>query len=846
MRAGCQQRRQNDRSLLRACVEAMEVRLHFSAALNPPLGIHYAIPAHSDVSTAAIPAGGGGSATAPFTPAQIRHFYGLDAVSLNGITGDGSGQTIGIVDAYDQPDMLDSTDPNFDISDLHLFDQQFGLPDPPSFTKVDEFGGTNLPTDYDSGWAIEISLDVEWAHAIAPAASIVLVECNSASYEDLLTYGAATAGQLASVVSMSFVGQEFNGDSYYDSAFTARQGVTFVAAAGDSGSGSTGYPAFSPDVLAVGGTQITTSDSNGGYGSEAVWNDRYGATGGAVSSVTPKPDYQSNVTISSTARVVPDVAFDAAPSTGVYVYDSSQSPTSHLYQVGGTSLSSPCWAGILAITNQARALIGLGTLSGRSETLPRLYQLPSTDFNDITAGDNYGYSAGPGYDACTGLGTPIAPLLIPDLAGGDTISGRVFQDNNGNGTFDGTDTPFAGQTVFLDLNNDGIQEANEPTAMTNASGYYSFTDQIGGETGSVLLAADPIGFVQVQGSTPLVSSYGSSQSLTTALFPIQFTDSAGSASYSVGLNASGTRVQISIDGTVEFSAAATLPPSLTFDLTGAGDGLTVDGSNGNPVPTGGISLTGAAEGDPLTVIGTTSENDAFTVTSSSIAFGSKPINFSNVSKLLLNPGVGTDSLTVNSGSVTIAGQSPGLGILTRQFSAITVAANSSAIFANAASHDDRMLVICAALSVDPAAMLDLGGNDMIIQNGDLAAITALLGSGYNNGAWTGRGIASSAAANDPTSLTALGVIDNTGAVFGPSNLFDGYAPAVTDILVKYTWYGDTNLDGQVDGSDYTRIDNGFNNQLTGWENGDFSYDSIVDGSDYTLIDNAFNSQGTPL
>ncbi len=301
-----------------------------------------------------------------------------------------------------------------------------------------------------------------------------------------------------------------------------------------------------------------------------------------------------------------------------------------------------------------------------------------------------------------------------------------------------------------------------------------------------------------------------------------------------------------MNGVVEYSAPASLPPSLTFNLTGAGDSLTIDGTNGNPVPAGGISLTGAASGDALTVIGTASGNDAFTVTSSSISFGANPINFSNVSSLLLNPGLGTDSLAVNSGSITIESQNPGLGILTRHFSAISLAAGADLSFATAPAHRDRTLVLTAALSMASGATLDLGGNDMVVQNGDPGAISSLITTGFNSGAWNGTGIMSSAAANDPRFLTALGMIDNLQSVFGPSNPFDGYAPATTDILIRYTYYGDTNLDGQIDGSDYTRIDNGFFNHLTGWENGDFNYDSSIDGSDYTLIENAFNTQTSPM
>jgi hypothetical protein len=141
--------------------------------------------------------------------------------------------------------------------------------------------------------------------------------------------------------------------------------------------------------------------------------------------------------------------------------------------------------------------------------------------------------------------------------------------------------------------------------------------------------------------------------------------------------------------------------------------------------------------------------------------------------------------------------------------------------------------------------LDLTGNDLDVQAGGpaaLAAITRLVAQGYNNGTWTGAGITSSSAANDPKHLTALGVILNTVA----SNSFDGQSVAVNDTLVKYTYYGDANLDGRVDGSDYTKIDNGYLNHLTGWFNGDFNYDGVVDGSDYTLIDNSFNTQGAQI
>ena len=154
------------------------------------------------------------------TPSQIRTAYGFNAISFGSVTGDGSGQTIAIVDAYDNPKFVSSTSNSYNTSDLHLFDQAFGIADPPSFKKVSQSGSTSYPTG-DTGWGGEIALDVEWAHALAPKASILLVEANSSSYSDLMAavnYAKTVSG--VSVVSMSWGGSEFTGETSYDSNFT--------------------------------------------------------------------------------------------------------------------------------------------------------------------------------------------------------------------------------------------------------------------------------------------------------------------------------------------------------------------------------------------------------------------------------------------------------------------------------------------------------------------------------------------------------------------------------------------------------------------------------------------------
>jgi hypothetical protein len=150
--------------------------------------------------------------------------------------------------------------------------------------------------------------------------------------------------------------------------------------------------------------------------------------------------------------------------------------------------------------------------------------------------------------------------------------------------------------------------------------------------------------------------------------------------------------------------------------------------------------------------------------------------------------------------------------------------------------------------------LDLANNDLDVPGGNLATLTNQLKEGYNSGNWNGTGgIVSSSATNNTAHLTTLGIILNTAngttPVYGTGTAlgtFDGTSPAATDVLIKYTYYGDTNLDGKVDGSDYVRIDNGALMGLTGWYNGDFNYDGVINGSEYTLIDNAYNTQGAQI
>ncbi|MGP0066705.1 MAG: Calx-beta domain-containing protein [Isosphaeraceae bacterium] len=375
-----------------------------------------------------------------YTPAQIKQAYGIDAIPPfagpggTSVTPDGSGQTIAIVDAYNDPNIL---------GDLSAFDAMFLLPAPPSFQIYNQSGvpitnliGTNdssVPgTDPDGGWEDEEAQDVEWAHAIAPGANIILVEANYgvSDVEDAVHWAETESG--ASVVSMSLGlmgGAEFPDEVDADqSFFSPAVGVTLVASTGDHGILSQEYPAFSPNVVAVGGTSLYLNP-DGSYLTETAWQ----GSGGGISryevpASTPAgprptpPSYQAS--LGHDARTTPDVSFVADQATGVPVVNSygKTDPSTFLEtDGGGTSLSAPCWAALIAIADQGRVLAGKGPLSGRTETLPALYALPDADFHDIIDGDNGqsdagpGNSAGRGYDLVTGRGSPVANLLVPGL-----------------------------------------------------------------------------------------------------------------------------------------------------------------------------------------------------------------------------------------------------------------------------------------------------------------------------------------------------------------------------------------------------------------------------------------------
>ena len=344
---------------------------------------------------------------ASYTPPQVATAYHWPAEAS------GSGQTIGILElggGYRQ-------------ADLTAYFKTLGLA-APAITSVLVDGGKNKPTNANSADG-EVMLDIEVAASVAPGAKVAVYFAPNTDqgFIDAITTAVHDTKNNPSVLSISWGGPESGWTQQSMTALdaacqsAAALGITITAAAGDDGStdGGTGnnvdFPASSPHVLACGGTKLDANAAT--IVSEVVWNElasQEGATGGGVSDVFALPVWQSSAKVPSPGgnaggRGVPDVAGDADPTTGYTIRVDGETAV-----IGGTSAVAPLWAGLIAVANQQ-----LGAKVGFIQ--PAIYAAKAAAaFNDITQGSNGAFSAGPGWDACTGLGSPIAAKLIPLLA----------------------------------------------------------------------------------------------------------------------------------------------------------------------------------------------------------------------------------------------------------------------------------------------------------------------------------------------------------------------------------------------------------------------------------------------
>jgi subtilase family serine protease len=401
-------------------------------------------------------------------PDQIRAAYGFDQLLNNNVNG--AGRTIVIIDAYGSDTIQ---------SDLASQDSYFGLPAPPAFNIIYPDGTPDPTTPSNrAGWKGETTLDVLSSHAIAPAATIDLVVAKSNNDSDILSATQYVADHnLGDVVSQSYgeaeqcMGTTLLNQQHALFQQLANENITLLASSGDQGAGlptcdGNGYfkaastPATDPNVTAVGGTDLvtvpatgidchgnpaTTSttacpafvvNANGQWVSESVWNEGAGrSTGGGVSTVYGRPDYQAPVVKDTKMREIPDIAYSASLGHSILIIMSCTAADTSacgavgtfVFGFGGTSAGSPQWAGLVADADQVAG----GRVGGLNKTLYHLGKgvAPGTYFHDTTVGDNSvpfnagipgtpitGFSAVPGYDESTGWGTPIANKLVPAIA----------------------------------------------------------------------------------------------------------------------------------------------------------------------------------------------------------------------------------------------------------------------------------------------------------------------------------------------------------------------------------------------------------------------------------------------
>ncbi len=772
-----------------------------SATANPSVD-GFATPAGSSV-----PPGGA------LTPQQILAAYGINLLSQNG-----AGQTIAIVDAYDDPGLLSSSNAAaYATSDLHYFNAYYGLPDfgtpgGPTFTKLDQTGGTNYPgTDTTGRWESEEALDVEWAHAIAPMANIVLIEANSSIYASGLFKAVNTARNLAgvSVVSMSFYGAESSLDSAYDSVYfqtpNGHQGVTFVACSGDVGSPG-GYPAYSTNVLAVGGTSLSLTGNN--YGSETGWS----GSGGGISQYDSQPSYQLGLVIHNGGstinpngmRTTPDVAFDADPNTGVAIYDSYNGGSSPWFQYGGTSLSAPCWAGLIALADQLRVANGLGTLDGPSQTLPRLYQLPAADFHDITSGTSTGspnYSAGTGYDLVTGLGTPVANLLVPDLAGVSSQAASTTTTVAGNYSSGSTYGQYVTYTVTVASASgtptgsvqwiiDGLN-AGSPVQLSNGQATYSLTTLT---AGSHTLTAD---YTSDSGSWANSNSTSYSQTVSPA--PLTITAVNKTKSYGAALPSLTASYSGFVNG--DTSASLTTLPTLSTTATAA-----------SSVSGGPYSITASSAVDANYTI-------SYVIGSLTVTPVALAITANNQTKAY---GAALPTLTAGYSGFVNGDTSASLTTLPTLTTTATAASSVSggpyAITASGAVDPNYTIsYVPGALSVTPVALSITANNQTKAYGAALPALTAGY-SGFVNGdtaaslttqpTLSTTATAASSVSGGPYAITASGAVDpnytityvagsltvtKVGLTITAANQTKAYGAALPALTASYSGFvnGDT-------------------------------------------------------
>ena len=563
---------------------------------------------------------------AVYTPAQIRAAYGLSplpAVGASLTTAQaaalGAGQTVYLVDAYHDATAL---------SDLNAFSAKFGLPTcanvaitsnaklatPPASCQFSQVYSATRGTvttavpAYNATWAPESKLDVQWAHAIAPLARIVLIEMPNAMSNSILDANSLATKLGPGAVSMSFGSTEAGWAPTTDAYFVGT-GMTFVAAAGDSGT-QVLWPAVSPNVLAVGGT--STNVSAAGSRVEIAWS----SSGGGMSAYEALPAWQSGVTAyggsALVRRAVPDVAFNASPMTGQYVALTLPGAATVWSAYGGTSIAAPQWAGLVAVANGIRAANAKAALGDVHALIYKsIAAVPGTyasAMHDVVEGSNGTCAtckAGTGFDQTTGWGSPNAAQLFAVLTGvastqavtaaptvpGGSLTGKVgsaLSQSLNIGAPSGTTTSYAlsGGQTGMSIDATGALKWAAPVA-----GSYSFTVTASTATGKS--ASANYALKVIPGTAPVFTSSSGYSGAAGSAFSatlVATNPNTGTLSYSVSGAPSGLSANAA--GAISWASPVAGSYALTTKVTDSYGcsatrtvTLAIAGSTANHAPT---------------------------------------------------------------------------------------------------------------------------------------------------------------------------------------------------------------------------------------------------------------------
>jgi subtilase family serine protease len=504
-----------------SAVAASPTPLTYSKAVCPAVPVGYAhCLSYVVTNKAGVPLVSP-KAVSGYGPVQFQTAYGLTAAAAAS-----TNEVIAIVDAYDNPNAK---------SDLDAYSTNFGLPILPTcsgpsnvgcFKKVNQTGGSAPPAG-DTGWGLEIALDVDTAHAVCPKCGILLVEANSNSFSNLLA-AEDWATSHASVVSNSWGGSEFSLEtsSVYDGHFN-RPGVAITVSSGDSGYGVE-YPAASRYVTAVGGTHLVLDGSNN-RSSETVWS----GAGSGCSAYEAKPAWQADP--SCTKRTVADVSADADPSTGAAVYDTYG--YGGWLQVGGTSLAAP-------LIGAVYALAGVGGTSDYPSSYPYAH---TSSLYDVTSGSNgscglsYLCTGKVGYDGPTGLGTPNGTTAFASGGGGGGGSAPTVT------SFSPTSGPVGTSVVISGTNFTGVTAVkfhgtSATTYTVNSSVQITATVPSGATSGTISVSngsgtgtsSSSFTVTTGGGSAPTITSFSPTFGFTGTKVTINGTGFTGTTSVKLG------------------------------------------------------------------------------------------------------------------------------------------------------------------------------------------------------------------------------------------------------------------------------------------------------------------------